>query len=378
MKKALLIGFLLLFGAAYLDNSRGPLVPILANVFQISYGTTTWFLVLGNLGAVAGLLGIVPMLRSFSIVQLARGSLLFFCGLAVFLFWVKNLFTLFLFAGFLGAVIPVLGGLANLFVMEGSPIESRSKWFCGLHLFYGTASLIAPFVCAFLLGKELPWFAPFLACIPLVLIILTVLGFEKNISADESVLEKSGFRLSRGHLLAIGIFCLYVAGEVMMSMWMVAYLESVVHLSLSESSRYLSGFFVTMTLSRALCFFSLKESTEIKVLFGCVVLSMVFFFLGHFGYLICFAFAGILGPFFPIFLSLCTQKFPAHSRSFTMWLLASTQAALALLNLIVGKLSDLLGMATAYYVPIILLILTLIFLGVFFLPKKEGTAVSPQ
>lgn len=367
-RKTLLLGFLMLFSASYLDNVRGPLIPVLSQQFQMSYGTTTWFLVLGNLGAVIALLGTVPLLQFFSVPSLSRTVCLCFFGLAGFLFFVKGLFSLLVFATLLGALFPVFGALANLFVYEGTTTENRSKWLCALHIVYGGASLLAPIFTSSLIEKNFPWFYPFLACLPVTCLTLLLLGGKVR-AAGASPVEKPVLRLNGEQLFAVLIFCFYVAGEVMISVWMTAYLVKIRHYSLSESAPYLSGFFVMMALTRAVCFFSLKKKTEIRVLYGCLILSCAFFLLGHFGHPAGFFLAGVLGPFFPIFLSLCSQRFADISQSFTLWLLAGTQLSIGIVNLMVGQASDAIGLEIAYQVPVVLLGMTLILMGSFF---KQG------
>jgi len=374
-RKTVALGFLMLLAASYLDNVRGPLVPVLAEQFKISYGTTTWFLVLGNLGAVIALFAMLPVLQLFSITSVAKSLCLLFVLLAMFLFSVSELNGLFVFATLLGSLIPVFGALANLFLIEGTHENERSKWMCALHMVYGAASLTAPIVVSKLVGNGFSWTTPFLVYVPLILLTFGVLSKKGKRESSDISTEKSVLSLPREQWLAISIFCSYVAAEVMVSVWMMSYLKEVIQLNLQASAPYLSGFFVMMTLSRAVCFFSLNETTEKKMLFGCLILSGCALFAGYSGLLWGFVFAGVLGPFFPIFLSQCSRKFIGSSRSFTLWVLAATQISLAALNLILGRVSDGLGLGVAYQIPVYLLGFSLVLLWIFFLKEKKRVEV---
>ncbi len=376
-RRTVALGFLMLLAASYLDNVRGPLVPLLTEEFYISYGTTTWFLVLGNLGAVVALFLLLPVLQIFSITQVAKCLCFFFALLSVYLFRVRDLTGLFIFATLLGSMIPAFGALANLFLIQGTSEKDRSKWMCALHMVYGGASLLAPLVVSVLVSKHYSWNSPFLFYLPFIAITLAALYLKpKTKNAEhEIVAEKQAIGLPRTQWLSIAVFCFYVTAEVMVSVWMISYLKEVRQLSLQQSAPYLSGFFVMMTLSRGVSFFSLNEQTEKKMLFGCLLVSALGLFAGYNGMLLGFVFAGLLGPFFPVFLSLCSRKFIGHSRSFTLWVLASTQFSLGMLNLILGKVSDRLGMGTAYKIPVLLLGFSLVLLSIFFLKEKKTATV---
>lgn len=369
------LGFLMLLAASYLDNVRGPLVPILTEQFKISYGTCTWFLVLGNLGAVVSLFLMLPILQFFSISSVAKSLCAFFIGLALFLYFVTDLTGLFTYGAILGGLISMFGALANLFVIQGTEEKDRSKWMCGLHMVYGGASLIAPLVVSFLMARNFSWISPFLFYLPVTFLTLGVLYFGKKENKTEIIIDKQPFGLAKSQWLPIAIFCFYVTAEVMVSVWMISYLKDVRLLSLEDSAPYLSGFFVLMTLSRGVCFFSLKEQTEKKMLFGCLFVAGASLVFGYAGWLWGFVLAGAWGPFFPIFLSHCSKKFLNHSRAFTLWVLASSQLAIGGLNLIMGKVSDRLGLGVAYQIPVFLLGVALFLLAVFYFKEKKTRAV---
>lgn len=362
-------GLFLLVCGSFIDNSRGVLLPVLIQDFHLSYSQSSGVFIAGNIGSIVVTFLLLPLSHYYSEKKLALvtavlGIMGLFLG-----FQVAHFSTLMIFATFLGGAIAAYGALSNLFVIKGTDLNSRSKMMCGLHMMYGLTSIVAPLLCNVFLSRGLGW-AGCLASVSLLLVgTMIFVGIKIPEEVHEEEGAKPSLKLDGLQRWVVFIFCLYITGEVLNSMWLVTYLVESKSFTLALSARYLSAFFVIMTLTRALCFLSFQEEQENKLLVGCLVASVVFFILGHLGYLWAFPLGGVLGPFFPLFLGRVSRVFHKQSKTITLWILGMGYATLAVFHLTVGKLAMRLGMERAYWLPGLLIFGTILAFGVYL--KKE-------
>ena len=361
----ILAGLFLLACGSFIDNSRGVLLPILTQQFDLSYTQSSGFFIAGNFGSVIATFLLLPLTQHFSekklvIVTGVIGVIVLSLGGLVNQFW-----ELMGFGAFLGFVLSSYGALSNLLIIHGTDLNSRSKMMCGLHMIYGLTSIISPLICDTFLFHGMTWWG----CLASVILLLLGLLFfvMKKIPDEPPQAEKakSSIKLNGLQRWVVFIFCLYITGEVLNSMWLVTYLVKTQGMSIGLSSRYLSAFFIVMTLTRALCFVSLEERHEKLLLFGCLILSLVFMGLGHSGLGWAFSLSGVLGPFFPLFLGRVTRVFHLQSKTLTLWILAMGYVTLGLFHLGVGKIATGLGMERAFWLPAVFIFLSILAYGVY-------------
>ena len=362
-------GLILLACGSFLDNSRGVLLPVLTGRFGLSYTQGSLFFIAGNIGAVAATFLLLPLTQKFSERKLVIAVCLI-GGLGLLLGeWVSNVNRLMVFGGFLGVVLSSYGALSNLLVIQGTDLKQRSKMMCGLHMIYGLTSICAPLICQWLLSRGLSWAGCLLSVAGLLGAVALYVFFKipEEAHAEEGAPPSMKLNATQGWVVLI--FCLYITGEVLNSMWFVTYLVNAKSMSIGLSSRYLSAFFVCMAFTRALCFISLKESQENRLLYFCLIASMGFMVLGHCGFLWAFSLSGVLGPFFPLFLGRVSRVFHRQSKALTLWILGMGYVTLGIFHLTVGKLAMKLGIETAYRLPALLILLSVICYGVYL--RKE-------
>jgi len=367
--KYIFSGLVLLASGSFIDNSRGVLLPILTEKFGLSYTQGSGFFIAGNVGAVFATFLLLPLSHRFSEKKLVLsfcllGILGLFVGRLVF-----DLKTLILFGVFLGVIISAYSALSNLLIIQGTDLKSRSKMMCGLHMIYGLTSICSPLICNGLISLGLSW----AGCLAAVTVLLGAIGsyvafrIPSVSPIDEGT--RPSLKLNRLQLWVVLIFCLYITGEVLNSMWFVTYMVKAKSLSVGLSSRYLSAFFVCMTLTRAFCFVSLGEAQENFLLFICLLTSIVFMILGHLGFLWAFSLSGVLGPFFPLFLGRVSRVFHEQSKVLTLWILGMGYITLGVCHMTVGKLAVWAGIERAYWLPAILILFSMICYGVYL--RKE-------
>lgn len=367
-------GFLFLFLGAFFDSTRGPLLPLITHELGLSYGSSSWLLVLGNFVSV-----FVVGLMFYLLNRLAEETIGFVTiaiGLATigFGFFVGSYQSLLIFAMLLGICAAGLGLMSNVLTIKGASLSSQGRVLSGLHTMYGVSSMCATFVMGSFIDFNLDWPWVFTALLPISLIVLLLLlrqvSQERNIRTQPVTPQSS--KLSFSQVLILLSFSIYVSGEVLTSMWLPTFLVEDAGLSVGSASRYVSGFFAVLSMTRLLCFFVLLKKYHMLMLYGSIILGIISFIVGRlFALPAAFCFAGVIGPFFPVFLAEVSSNYPHQWRSLTVWIIFSMQILLASFHLIMGQVTQFVNIATAYWAPPILLVTAIIILP--FLFKDGGT-----
>lgn len=371
------LGFSLLFFGSYIDNFRGPLLPVLSHLLSLQYSDTSFFLMMANVGAVVAMFVLLFFNQHFRMRTVLTGVILFSSLSCLSSLLVHDKAGLFLFALSMGGSISILGATANLMILKGTDTKWRTPFFCGLHMMYGLGSLTGPLVLSKLNLGEASWQLPLLV-VPVFGFIAIPFVFKKLSSATghEEAIRQS-LKLSGFQCFILLLFSFYVVGEVMTSMWLVTYLVGEKGMSVPKAAPYLSGFFLMMSLSRGALFMTFKESREKYLLFLCLALAVCFYLWGMQGNPWGFVFAGILGPFFPVLLSRLSRIFPEQASSITLWILASMQVSQIIGYKTMGLIADSSGIGRAYWIPVSLLFFSIVLLYVYFsLEKKQLERVS--
>ncbi len=275
--------------------------------------------------------------------------------------------SLLFFAAQMGVTISTFGALSNVWVVRGSDSDMRGKNLCALHAMYGVGSLIASTSCAILLGWGVAWPYFFSALIPALFILLLLLNKTSALgNYDKATIQP--IKISPYQIFIVLAFSIYVAAEVMASMWMVTFIVETRHLSVAQANRFSAVFFFLMAASRAGAYY-VKIQHERLVLILSSILALVFFGVGHLGVVACIPLAGVMGPYFPLLLARVSRKYPEQWRTLTLWILTLMPLTLALCNFIIGRLTDSVGVVASYKVPAGLMILNIA--ALFFYLKRE-------
>lgn len=364
-----------LFVSSYLDNVRGPLLPFLSRQLAVSYSKMSWLLIAGNFAAAIGNLLLIPLserggIRVVTLVTTFLGILVWVAATQV-----EGFPSLMVFAVLCGVAVAGLGSVCNLLMLRGTDPVHRARAFCGLHVMYGVGSVGAPGFVGFLLARQVAW--PMVVAPGAVVLAVLLVWAWFRLEAEPVKEVRPWFqRLSANQIWIVITFCVYVACEVLMSMWMTTYLVEVPGLTVEGAAPYLSGFFLMMAITRLICLFSLPPKWETPVLAGSFLAAVIFFLMGHAGQLWAFTAAGILGPFFPVLLARVSRQYPEEAPTLTLWILTSIQLTLAVFHLVVGRLADVVGVSRSYLLPVPLAVLTFVFLGIC-LAREKRCIVRP-
>ncbi len=354
-RKAVLCGLALLFAESYLDNIRGPLLPVLRDVLGLSHTRASWFLIGGNFASVLATFALIPLTRHYNDRSITMGIAIVAVLTATLAPLVNSGLSLTFLGISLGAIVAMAGAMSNLWVFHGTSLQDRGRFLCSLHMMYGFGSLVGPLSAGDFQSLGRAWYLGLLVSIPAFLSLGLSLFFFYSPKEGHSEAVSMAFRPRLPQWLAILAFTAYATGETLLSTWLSSYLIEARGLTHLQSTYYVCGFFLVMGLTRAVCFFS-TVSIERYLLWGSLFLGCGLFLIGRAGWLPAFCLAGILGPYFPLFLARTSRVFPEEARPLTLAILTAMQLSLAFCHLTVGELSDRIGIAAAYWLPFILIV----------------------
>ena len=342
------VSFLLI--GSYMDNARGPLFPALSELMQFDYRTTGNLLVFGNLAAFTLTWLLMPVTNRWSLRTVSLVAAFLLIILCAATYFVTSVNHLYFWAACVGGIVSVMGALSNLYVKVAAPPAVISRAMSGVHAAYGLASFIAPLIAGQILEVPDHWrWIYFFAIIPAIVLGLVCMKVAPRESSRKGTDVKQAIWLKPEHCLAIGVMIFYVAGEVITSMWMTSWLVSHGR-TLQEGAEYTALFFALMTGTRLLCSVFVTVRWMWVVMWSALILAAVSFTCGrllHLPWLV--AGMGLLGPFFPLYMSHLTMIYPSRDRTIVIWVLATMQGLLAVMNLSMGQLATYYGIDVAYW-----------------------------
>ncbi len=364
-----IVGAGLLCIGSWIDNLRGPILPTLAQLYQLDYGSTAIMVSVGNLVAMASTWLLMPLLNRWSIRQVGVSVLIYTCIVSGATVLVKTPIHLYIWGAMIGGAISTMGSLSNIFVQSSCDARRRGQIMSALHSLYGLSSLFAPWVAGLVLTKPERWPILFASMAPItILLAFFTRCLPLQSSSDSHGNVKSVAQpMSIGpiHTLTILVLVAYVLGEVLISTWMTSFLIETHKLTIKEASVYTSLFFAVMLVTRIACSIFARPPHH-RLLLKVSLLASLTCFIGAqtTGWLWLLPLAGLLGPFFPLYVTWVGLRFPERDRSLVLWMLSMMQASLAFMNYVMGAFADWWGFKIAYLTPAVMLFLGLILLKI--------------
>lgn len=363
------------FGA--LDMSRGIAAPLMQHDWKLTYMQLGYAFVANSLGYLAGsfMSGFVADKHGIKPVMLVGGGLSG-CGIAVIagLHSYPGLMIGFLCMGVgngwleiaINSVVPAISKTSN----------DQAAYFNILHGFYGVGAFGFPVIAVWLIRVGGAWrflyeiLLGVCALIFLISVFLDLRPYQKpasTVKTEDS--SKTSLRpLLRNpvlYLLLAGITA-YVMAEGGIGSWLPTYLVAVRKLSVTASSYYLSGFYLTFTLGRLSGKFWVSKLGDIRsiLLSTCLALVLTTGALFFQSALICFIFAGIgYSIVFPTIASIASHTFSDHSGKVLGFLFTAGGIGSLAVNWLIGFVSTRYGLATGFSMILIFLVLVLVSIG---------------
>lgn len=373
---ALVFAFASLFTLGLADNIRGTLFPEILNQFQVSNTLGSWLFATSSASAfVAGVIS-PSYLRRYTINSLlAVGVLCLAVGLAVMGFS-GNFNWMIAGSMFLGTGIGFMGVAQNLLVAEGVESRLRSRALSGLHGFYGLASFIAPLLAASTTKIFGHWNSAFyvvsvvsLICLASQILITPNPKFVVHVPVSlEDTADKK--RISKRALAMVcSFFGFYVVAEILVSTRLALYMRTYFQMDLTQSAGYVTMFFMFLLIGRVLFAFIHLPFSLRSQLNSFLIGSLVFIFLGLKLHPFFLALSGLtMAPYYPLCVSYISEISKDLSRTFLSYAMSFQSLAVVAMHLGVGYMTDEFGLAFAFGVGILALIISILCLS--FHPKK--------
>lgn len=372
-----LAGFLSLLASSYYDIVRGPLLPAVAKELGLEFSRSGWFLATGQAVATVTTLLMIQALNRWS----ERTVMIFIClaGITAGLLapLVQSFAMLLGLAAILGMTVSLLGTMSNILLVEGAPADLRGRFLAGMHTMYGVGSMSAASVVGIGLGRGLHWSTLYLVAVPVYATLLLFAWTKLKRGTSKGPATVQAASLSGPQALVVLVFALYVAGEVTTSMWMTSYLVKTRGLEISQATPYLTGYFLALTLSRFFCAFWVPPERERLVLTLALFVATVSFLAATAGPSWLFCLVGLYGPFFPLFLSRSSRRFPDKWRSITIWSVVIMNVSIGFGNLTVGELADRIGLEQAFYLPPVFIALALAGMSLYLKGEAKAATATP-
>lgn len=375
------IAYASLFSFGVIDNIRGPFYP---DVLQdLSLNSTTGSLYFALCSLMSFLLSLsgqilIKRFRTIQLLAIACFSLaLSFVGLG----FSANLFFLLVSAMLLGVAFGILNFAQNLLVQEAAPLHLRRRLYSGLHAMYGLSSLVAPLLANLFRDMGLSWRHTFVivAALPFLvgLSCLPKLRARAIVHEDGHNPRLTWAETKMALLFSVIIAC-YLFGELAVSTRMVQWLRADRMFSPEEANLYLALFFCLLLIGRLIfTFIHFSHSNEIVLRISAGV-SVVLYTLGLWGSPIWMALTGLsMAPFFPVAMDHVAHIFGKKGSSGLAFILGLGSLSICILHIVLGVLTDWVGLTQALLVGPAALSLIVLLLWPWFLGSHRVT-VNPS
>lgn len=348
----ILLGYFSLFVFGLADNIRGPLFPDILREFSVNDSVGSLMFALSSSASFTASHFARHFLRRFERRSVLQAACLLL-GLALLGMAAAPAFPLFLLCSLcFGFSMGIVGLVPNILVPLGSTPERKQQMLSGLHAMYGVASLLAPLLAASLSLLTGSWRYTFAlsALVPLSLLAYSFHGshgslHKKPAAPAEPIHRQKNFRPQLFLALMVSFS---VAAEVMVSSRLALYMRRVWNYDLEDSSLYVTYFFLFLLAGRLLfALVPFRQSIQ-RLLSLSVVSTMALFFLGLFVHPFFLVATGLgVAPFYPLAISWISSEFPHDMDAAVSYMIATDSMMLILMHLLVGRLTDAVGITGA-------------------------------
>lgn len=380
--------FIIMAVIAIVDNTKGIFVPVFKETFSTNNTSMGMLLSVCSLGYiiftyVGGILcekfgqrkvigaGLFTIVASVLVVAFSKTYTILLIGM-----FLINVGIAFVMIG-VNTLIPVLFITFQAIMMNSA------------HCFYGFGSTVGQFAIGSLLDNGIDWRNIFFGIAMIFIAVLIIFFFIKipkfNITKEESKVNISlAFKEKYMYIYAIGLGT-YVFAEMGMSNWIVNFLMESYNFTSSRGAMFLSAFFFLLTIGRLLGGFVAEKLGYLQaVLYSltvAVILLVIALSVGH-SALILICIAGLFFAIaYPTVVATIGKVFKDNSSYITGLILTLSSTISMILNLLMGRLNDIIGTTKTFYlIPISLsvsiLFIFLIYRGNYNVFKMGGNKVE--
>lgn len=380
--------FIIMAVIAIVDNTKGIFVPVFKESFNTNNTSMGMLLSVCSLGYiiftyVGGILcekfgqnnvicvGLFTIIASVLIVALSKTYAILLMGM-----FLVNMGIAFVMIG-VNTLIPALYIAFQAIMMNSA------------HCFYGFGSTVGQFTIGSFLDKGIGWRSIFFGIAIIFTVVLIIFFFIKipnlSVTKEEKKVNVSlAFKEKYMYIYAIGLGT-YVFAEMGMSNWIVNFLMESYNFTSSKGAMFLSSFFFLLTIGRLLGGFVAEKlgylQAVLSSLIVAVILLLIALVIGH-SALILICVAGLFFAIaYPTVVATIGKIFKENSSYITGLILTISSTISMILNLLMGRLNDIIGTTKTFYlIPMSLgvsiLFIFFIYRGNYDVFKRGGNEVE--
>lgn len=369
--------FIIMASIAIIDNTKGIFIPAFKDTFNATNTSMGFMLTACSLGYIlftyiGGILcekfgqkkviyiGMVSIIISVIIVAMSK-----FYGILIIGMFLINMGIAFVMIG-INTLIPVIFVTCQAIMMNIA------------HCCYGFGSSIGQFSIGKILENGVSWRSIFIGISVIFIIVLILTSMIKFPVAynepDGKISLGLVFKEKYMYLYAISLGT-YIFAEMGMSNWIVNFLIESYGLSAGKGATILSGFFFLLTAGRLIGGFVAEKFGYLQSVLISLIIATILIFgglvLGSSALpLICIA-----GLFFaiayPTIVTTISKVFTQNTSYITGVILTLASTISMILNLLIGRLNDVIGTSSAFYMIPISLIISIIFVFLIYIGKRN-------
>lgn len=279
------IGFFL-YG--FMDNLKGPVLPVLLKDLKINYSLGGTLLLTAYIGYFLATLlaGMLSELTGKKTIMVIAGIALLIGTLGFSLSKYYILLVLFMFFIGVGLGSIQLGGNGIIVDIHD---EQRAMFLNLLAFFHGLGSMLAPLYAGKLLDTGSSWRSVYLYSLLIVVILPVFFLFARYPKSTEVKADKMSYKelkkvaFTKQMVWLYGISLAYVAAEVGIGSWLVEFLQKTRGQSVSQSTLSLSIYFGLIMVGRFIGSFIVEKVGYIRIMMYASIAATISIVGGVFG-----------------------------------------------------------------------------------------------
>lgn len=358
----LILSYLSLFIFGFSDNLRGPLFYEIMEHFHVNDTQGALFFSLSSLAAFMAALVSIPLLKRTTFLRLLQWTLLVMGLSTLGLSQARSYLVLLLSASGLGASMGAMGICQNALVSQATPEKWRSQALSGLHSMYGLASFAAPLVVGFKLHQPWKWPTFFVLASGISLVIVVVSFFLPKVpaaSAISAVETRATAKPSRRLVVWISLLvAFYVVTEILVATRLSLYSIREYGISAQVASHHVTGFFLGLLLGRLAGFVCRIPGRYRDQLIVSLTVSILGYIIGLYISPWFFTLTGFgMSIFYPVAMAYLSEFFRGLEKFIFPVVMAVQYFSIVVMHLMVGAISDEIGLKWAFHLGILFLVI---------------------
>lgn len=372
-----IIIFIIMACIAIIDNTKGIFIPAFKESFNSNNTSMGIMLTACSLGYIlftylGGILceklsqkkviniGLISIIISVLIVSVSGNFVLLLAGM-----FLTNMGIAFVMIG-LNTLIPVLFVSCQAIMMNIS------------HCCYGFGSTIGQLAIGRILNNGVNWRYVFIG-ISVIFTIVFILVFKVRLPKVESQNKTKltlavAFKEKYMYLYALALGT-YVFAEMGMSNWVVNYLIEGYGFDQGRAATLLSTFFFFLTIGRLCGGFIAEKIGHLQSVIGSLIVALALMVIGlvigH-GAIVLLCVSGLFFAIvYPTTVTTISRVFESNTSYITGVILTLASTISMIMNFIIGRLNDVIGTSTAFYLIPVSLGVSVLFMVTIFIGKRE-------